>query len=70
MTAPILVTGGTGTLGRLVVTRLRAAGLLVTLKVYERPSHTTLIGAMSAPLRWIAPVHEDVLAFIRARRAD
>jgi len=50
--------------------RLRAAGMPVTLKLYERASHTTLIGAMSAPLRRIAPVHEDVLAFIQTPQAD
>ena len=44
--------------------RLRMAGASVTLKMYERSSHTTLIGAMAWPLRWIAPVHADVLAFI------
>jgi len=49
-----------------LATRLRAAGAPITLKLYQRPSHATLIGAMSAPLRWIAPVHDDVLAFIGA----
>jgi uncharacterized protein YbjT (DUF2867 family) len=37
MTSPILVTGGTGTLGRLVVPRLRAAGRHV--RVLSRRSH-------------------------------
>ena len=37
MAAPILVTGGTGTLGRLVVPRLRDAGCDV--RVLSRPSH-------------------------------
>jgi uncharacterized protein YbjT (DUF2867 family) len=37
MAAPILVTGGTGTLGRLVVSRLRDAGYQV--RVLSRPSH-------------------------------
>jgi uncharacterized protein YbjT (DUF2867 family) len=37
MTAPILVTGGTGTLGRLVVPRLRDAGCEV--RVLSRSSH-------------------------------
>jgi uncharacterized protein YbjT (DUF2867 family) len=37
MAAPILVTGGTGTLGRLVVPRLRDAGYQV--RVLSRPSH-------------------------------
>ena len=53
-----------------LATRLGAAGVPVTLKLYERASHATVIGAMSAPLRWIAPVHEDVLAFIRTTRAN
>jgi acetyl esterase/lipase len=46
--------------------RLRAAGALVTLEMYERASHTTLIGAMAWPLRWIAPVQADVLEFIES----
>jgi uncharacterized protein YbjT (DUF2867 family) len=37
MTSPILVTGGTGTLGRLVVRRLREAGCVV--RVLSRSSH-------------------------------
>jgi uncharacterized protein YbjT (DUF2867 family) len=39
MTAPILLTGGTGTLGRLVSARLRAAGSPV--RVLSRRSHET-----------------------------
>ncbi len=46
--------------------RLQAAGVPVTLKLYSRASHTTLIGAFAWPLRWIAPVLEDVHAFIEA----
>ncbi len=42
MTAPILVTGGTGTLGRLVVRRLRAAGCAV--RVLSRHAHTAADG--------------------------
>jgi acetyl esterase/lipase len=44
--------------------RLQAVGASVTLRRYEGASHTTLIGAFSPPLRWIAPVQADVLAFI------
>jgi acetyl esterase/lipase len=44
--------------------RLQAAGAAVTLKTYPRASHTTLIGAFAWPLRWIAPVLDDVQAFI------
>lgn len=37
MTAPILVTGGTGTLGRLIIARLRDAGR--TVRVLSRSAH-------------------------------
>ena len=46
--------------------KLDAAGVPVTLRMYERASHTTLIGAFSPPLRWVAPVLDDVIAFIDA----
>src|SRR5688500_13343884 len=42
MTAPILVTGGTGTLGPLVVARLRAAGRDV--RVLSRSHHESTDG--------------------------
>ena len=42
MSAPILVTGGTGTLGRLVVTRLREAGR--TVRVLSRHDHDATDG--------------------------
>ena len=44
--------------------KLHAAGVPVTVKLYPHASHTTLIGAFAWPLRWIAPVLEDVNAFI------
>ncbi len=50
--------------------KLLAAGTPVTLKLYERPSHATLIGAFGAPLRFIAPVLDDVTAFIAATPAQ
>jgi acetyl esterase/lipase len=46
--------------------KLQAAGAPVRLKMYERASHATLIGAFSPTLRWVAPVFEDVMAFIEA----
>lgn len=49
--------------------RLQAVGVPVELKRYERASHTTLIGAFSPALRWIAPVHDDVIAFIQGSPA-
>jgi acetyl esterase/lipase len=47
-----------------LATRLQAAGTPVTVKFYERASHATLIGAFGAPLRWLAPVLDDVVGFI------
>lgn len=51
---------------RQLAEKLRAAGVPVTLRLYPSASHTTLIGAFAWPLRWIAPVLEDVQAFIAA----
>ena len=44
--------------------KLEAAGVPVTLKMYSRASHTTLVGAFAWPLHWIAPVLDDVVAFV------
>lgn len=44
--------------------KLQAAGVPVTLKFYPRANHLTLIGALAWPLRWLAPVLDDVQAFI------
>ncbi|MEO8297795.1 MAG: alpha/beta hydrolase [Burkholderiales bacterium] len=46
--------------------RLEAAGVPVTLKLYDRVNHATLAGALAAPLRWLAPVLDDVTAFVEA----
>lgn len=45
---------------------LEADGVAVTLRFYERASHTTLIGAFAWPLRFVAPVLDDVVAFVEA----
>lgn len=45
--------------------KLRAAGVPVTLRIYARASHYTLIGAFARPLRGLAPVLNDVAAFVR-----
>ena len=44
--------------------RLQAAGVGVTQQRYERVNHLTLIGAFGLPLRWLAPVLDDVTAFV------
>ena len=51
-----------------LATRLQAAGVPVTLKLYDRVNHLTLVAAMAAPLRWLAPVLDDVVAFIETGR--
>lgn len=50
--------------------RLQAVGASVTLRRYEHTSHASLIGAMSGALHWLAPVRDDVLAFIAQARRD
>ena len=47
-----------------MATRLRAAGVPVTLKLYERVSHVTLLASLTKPLDWLAPVRAEVLAFL------
>ncbi|MBC8087805.1 MAG: alpha/beta hydrolase [Phycisphaerae bacterium] len=49
--------------------KLRSAGVAVTLRIYPRPNHYTLIGAFARPLRSLAPVLEDVVAFVQAERS-
>ena len=43
---------------------LRAQGNQASVVRYDGLGHATLIGAMSRPLRWLAPVLDDVTAFI------
>lgn len=49
--------------------KLRAAGVPVTLRVYPRASHYTLIGAFARPLRTMEPVLADVVKFVRGAPA-
>jgi acetyl esterase/lipase len=49
--------------------RLEAAGVPVSLQVYDRVSHVTLVAALAAPLRGLAPVLDDIAAFVRQPRA-
>ncbi len=49
--------------------KLRAAGVPVTLRIYSRASHFTLIGAFARPLRTLEPVLGDVVAFVRGDSA-
>ena len=49
-----------------LATKLQAAGADVTLRLYERVDHMTLAAAFALPLRWLAPVLDDVAAFVTA----
>lgn len=49
-----------------LATRLQAVGRPVTVQLYGGVNHMTLAAAFSAPLRWLAPVLDDVVAFINA----
>ena len=50
---------------RQMAAKLQAAGVPVTVQFYPRTSHMTLIGAFAAPLRFLAPVLDDVVEFVR-----
>ena len=43
---------------------LKAAGVPTEVKLYPRVSHVTLLAALAQPLRWLAPVRRDILAFL------
>ncbi|WP_425312034.1 alpha/beta hydrolase [Pseudomonas baltica] len=47
--------------------RLRAAGVPVQERYYRRLNHRTLIASFAWPLRWLAPVLEDVERFVKAK---
>ena len=47
-----------------LATRLRAAEVPVTLKIYERIDHVLLVASMAWSLRWVMPVLNDVTAFV------
>lgn len=49
--------------------RLRDAGTAVTERLYPRTSHVTLIASFAGPLRWLAPVLDDVAGFVHAARS-
>lgn len=47
-----------------LATRLQGFKVPVTVKFYDRVGHATLIAAFGTPLRWLAPVLDDVAAFV------
>lgn len=45
--------------------KLRESGVAVQDLYFARPGHATLVASLSRPLRWLAPVLDQVVAFIR-----
>ncbi len=50
----------------LLAERLTAVGNAPVLKLYDRVNHMTIIASFAAPLRWMAPVFDDVIGFIQS----
>jgi len=48
--------------------KLKAAGVPVQVRIYKHIGHTTLAASLAAPLRWLAPVLDDVANFIDTGR--
>jgi acetyl esterase/lipase len=44
--------------------RLKTSGANVTLRLYDRVNHVTLAATLAGPLRWLAPVLDDVVSFV------
>ena len=43
---------------------LRAQGVPVQERYYDKVSHTTLVASIAAPMRWLAPTLDDVANFV------
>ena len=48
-----------------LASRLQAAGVETRVRVFDGVSHVTILGALARPLRGLAPVLPEVLAFLR-----
>jgi acetyl esterase/lipase len=49
--------------------RLEAVGVPVRMRLFDGLNHATALGAMARPLRWLAPVREEVIGFTRSGQA-
>jgi acetyl esterase/lipase len=54
---PVRNTGG-------LARRLREAGVPVRVAYFDRVDHASLVGAFAWPLRWMAPVADEVVGFV------
>ena len=46
---------------------IQATGATATTREFDRLNHLTLVGAIAAPLRWLAPVLDNVVDFIESQ---
>jgi acetyl esterase/lipase len=60
---PVRNTGG-------LAQRLKAAGVDTTVRLMDGVNHVTVLAAVAAPLKFLAPVREEVLAFLRLPTAS
>ena len=44
--------------------RTSAAGVPVRMRLFDNLNHATVLGAVAAPLKWLAPVRDEVLGFV------
>jgi acetyl esterase/lipase len=49
--------------------KLQAAGVPVRMRVFDELNHAMSLGAMAKPLRWLAPVRDEVIGFTRSGQA-
>jgi acetyl esterase/lipase len=45
--------------------RVRAKGGMVETRLYPGVGHISLVGAFASPVRWVAPVLDDTVAFVQ-----
>lgn len=45
--------------------RLERAGVPVRVQLFDKLNHVTVVAAMARPLKWMAPVLDEVLDFVR-----
>lgn len=53
-----------------LASRLEEANVSVDLNLYDNVNHMTLMAALSRPLSWLAPVLDDVVAFVSMDRTE
>jgi acetyl esterase/lipase len=45
--------------------RLERAGVPVRVQVLDKLNHATVLATLARPLKWLSPVQDEVLAFLK-----